>query len=96
MTDEVKEADLRAGDPQAEIVAERSPDTTETAAAGEAPIERAGRGRETVSRGGLSAHTRSRLAAQLRTMYDAVAQQPVPDRFADLIAQLDGGVAKKG
>lgn len=37
----------------------------------------------------LSEATRNRLAVQLRAMYDTVAQQPVPDRFADLIAQLD-------
>ncbi|MGU3664640.1 NepR family anti-sigma factor [Methylobacterium sp. A49B] len=43
------------------------------------------------ARGGLSDHTRTRLAAQLRTMYDTIAQQPVPDRFAELIAKLDSG-----
>ncbi|MCJ2089081.1 hypothetical protein MKK88_24295 [Methylobacterium sp. E-005] len=26
---------------------------------------------------------------QLRAMYDTVTQQPVPDRFAELIAKLD-------
>lgn len=26
---------------------------------------------------------------QLRSMYDTVASQPVPDRFAELIARLD-------
>jgi hypothetical protein len=26
---------------------------------------------------------------QLRSMYDTVANQPVPDRFAELIARLD-------
>lgn len=44
-----------------------------------------------VPRTGLSEQTRNRLAAQLRAMYDTVAQQPVPDRFAELIAKLDGG-----
>ena len=39
--------------------------------------------------GGLSEQTRNRLATQLRAMYDTVAQQPVPDRFAELIAKLD-------
>jgi hypothetical protein len=43
----------------------------------------------------LSDHTRNRLAAQLRAMYDTVALQPVPDRFAELIAKLDGGEREK-
>ncbi|KNY21039.1 hypothetical protein AKJ13_19310 [Methylobacterium sp. ARG-1] len=46
-------------------------------------------------RGALSDHTRNRLAAQLRAMYDSVALQPVPDRFAELIAKLDGGDHEK-
>jgi hypothetical protein len=37
----------------------------------------------------LSPQTRDRIASQLRTMYDTVANQPVPDRFAELIARLD-------
>ncbi len=37
----------------------------------------------------LSPQTRDRIATQLRSMYDSVASQPVPDRFADLIARLD-------
>jgi hypothetical protein len=37
----------------------------------------------------LSPQTRDRIATQLRSMYDSVASQPVPDRFAELIAQLD-------
>ncbi|WP_139234034.1 NepR family anti-sigma factor [Methylobacterium pseudosasicola] len=52
-------------------------------------------GERQAGRGGLSDHTRNRLAAQLRAMYDTVAQQPVPDRFAELIAKLDGGDRKK-
>lgn len=46
----------------------------------------AGTARKTVS---LTPQIRDRLALQLRTMYDSVATQPVPDRFADLIARLD-------
>lgn len=46
---------------------------------------------QAASRTGLSDHTRNRLAAQLRAMYDSITQQPVPDRFADLIAKLDSG-----
>ena len=45
--------------------------------------------------GGLSEHTRNRLASQLRAMYDTVAQQPVPDRFAELIAKLDSADSGK-
>ena len=37
----------------------------------------------------LSPQSRDRIASQLRTMYAAVANQPVPDRFAELIARLD-------
>lgn len=37
----------------------------------------------------LNPQIRDRLALHLRTMYDSVATQPVPDRFADLIARLD-------
>jgi len=37
----------------------------------------------------LSPQTRDRIAVQLRSMYDTVASQPVPDRFAELIARLD-------
>lgn len=37
----------------------------------------------------LSPQIRDRLALHLRTMYESVATQPVPDRFADLIARLD-------
>ncbi|MGU3284514.1 NepR family anti-sigma factor [Methylobacterium mesophilicum] len=45
--------------------------------------------------GGLSDQTRNRIAVQLRAMYDTVALQPVPDRFAELIAKLDGGEREK-
>ncbi|WP_246695101.1 NepR family anti-sigma factor [Methylobacterium sp. P1-11] len=45
-------------------------------------------------RSGLSDQTRNRIAVQLRAMYDTVTQQPVPDRFADLIAQLDSADRK--
>ncbi|MBX9932891.1 MAG: anti-sigma factor [Methylobacterium sp.] len=33
--------------------------------------------------------TQKRIGLHLRTMYDAVVQQPIPDRFRDLIARLD-------
>ena len=38
---------------------------------------------------GLSDHTQKRIGIHLRAMYDTVVQQPVPDRFRDLIAQLE-------
>lgn len=38
---------------------------------------------------GLSDHTQKRIGLHLRAMYDTIVQQPVPDRFRDLIAQLD-------
>ena len=37
----------------------------------------------------LSAHTQQRLGLHLRALYDAVVEQPVPDRFKDLIARLE-------
>ena len=40
--------------------------------------------------GGLNAEIQSRIGHQLRAMYDDVVRQGVPDRFADLIKQLDG------
>ncbi len=46
---------------------------------------------ETVTGASLSDHTQKRIGQHLRTMYDSVVQQPVPDRFRDLIAQLEGG-----
>jgi hypothetical protein len=38
---------------------------------------------------GLSDHTQKRIGLHLRALYDQVVQQPVPDRFRDLIAQLE-------
>ena len=37
----------------------------------------------------LSAHTQQRIGVHLRALYDAVVDQPVPDRFKDLIARLE-------
>ena len=39
--------------------------------------------------GGLNTEVQSRIGHQLRAMYDDVVRQGVPDRFADLIRQLD-------
>ncbi len=40
-------------------------------------------------KGGLNTEIQSRIGHQLRAMYDDVVRQGVPDRFADLIRQLD-------
>ena len=37
----------------------------------------------------LTELTQKRIGLHLRTMYDTVVQQPVPDRFRDLIARLE-------
>ena len=39
--------------------------------------------------GGLNPEIQSRIGHQLRAMYDDVVRQGVPDRFAELIRQLD-------
>jgi len=54
-------------------------------------------GDETVRTGrrGLGEQTQRRLGTHLRAMYDTIVQQPVPDRFRDLIAKLDSGEPDK-
>ena len=47
-------------------------------------------------RASLNPHTRDLIATRLRAMYDAVVQQPVPDRFADLVAKLESGEQADG
>ena len=39
--------------------------------------------------GGLNSEIQARIGHQLRAMYDDVVRQGVPDRFAELIRQLD-------
>ena len=39
--------------------------------------------------GGLNPEIQARIGHQLRAMYDDVVRQGVPDRFAELIRQLD-------
>lgn len=39
--------------------------------------------------GGLNAEIQARIGHQLRAMYDDVVKQGIPDRFADLLRQLD-------
>jgi hypothetical protein len=38
----------------------------------------------------------TRIGDQLRAMYDELVQQPVPDRFADLLARLERTQAERG
>jgi hypothetical protein len=44
---------------------------------------------ETSSEPGLNRQIQSRIGDQLRAMYDDLMQQPVPDRFAELLGRLD-------
>ena len=65
------------------------------------PVSKPGAGKT----GGLNAEIQARIGHQLRAMYDDVVKQGIPDRFADLLRQLDapeatpesaaGGTAQK-
>lgn len=48
-----------------------------------------------VGRSGLGPQARKRIGTHLRAMYDSVVQQPVPDRFKDLVARLDDETAPR-
>ena len=85
MADEGKEAALRVPDVHG------SPASTHHAPDQDHRAGRATGASQATPRGGLSEQTRNRLATQLRAMYDTMTQQPVPDRFAELIAKLDSG-----
>lgn len=41
------------------------------------------------SRGRLSREVQQKIGGQLRAMYDDVVKQGIPDRFTELLAQLD-------
>jgi hypothetical protein len=84
MIDERKDAGLRAGDPASDAAASHPQDEPALGAAR----------RQDKRRAALNPQIRNRLATQLREMYDTVVQQPVPDRFAELIAKLDAGERK--
>ena len=90
MTQE-EEADLQSGDARSEVAAALANAPAHDDAASVARTEK----RQAKGGAALSEFTRTRLATQLRAMYDTVAQQPVPDRFADLIAQLESADVKK-
>jgi hypothetical protein len=40
--------------------------------------------------GGLDRQIQAKIGQQLRSMYDEVVDQGVPDRFAELLKKLDG------
>ncbi len=42
----------------------------------------------------LSREVQARLGQQLRSMYDDVVNQGVPDRFTDLLNRINGDVSK--
>lgn len=44
----------------------------------------------------LPADAQHVIGEKLKAMYDEVVRQPVPDRFAQLLAQLDGAAAAVG
>ena len=44
----------------------------------------------------LSREVQARLGQQLRSMYDEVVNQGVPDRFAELLNRIDGNGNKDG
>jgi len=44
----------------------------------------------------LDSGSQKRIGDQLRAMYDELMQQPVPDRFRDLLDQLDKNGQKGG
>lgn len=44
----------------------------------------------------LDSTSQKRIGDQLRAMYDELMQQPVPDRFRELLDQLDKGNGGKG
>lgn len=90
MGDQEKEAGFRGQPTEAGTASDGSPDTQDAGSDG-VRAEAQRRGRTIGAAHTLSEITRNRLAVQLRAMYETVAQQPVPDRFAELIAQLDGG-----
>lgn len=44
----------------------------------------------------LTREVQARLGQQLRSMYDDVVNQGVPDRFADLVNRIDSDGSKGG
>ncbi len=48
------------------------------------------------SRPKLDGESQAQIGRMLKAMYDEVAQEPVPDRFRDLLKQLEGKEPSKG
>ena len=93
MADQGKDAAPNAGDPYTGTAPEPTAPSEARQSGASRGIATSAGARSDGS--GLSDQTRNRIAAQLRAMYDTVALQPVPDRFAELIAMLDGGEREK-
>ncbi|MGH1588204.1 NepR family anti-sigma factor [Methylobacterium phyllosphaerae] len=93
MTDQGEEAGFRARGMHAATASDRRSDNR-PGSADDATSDVRDESDRVRSRSGLSDQTRNRIAAQLRAMYDTVTQQPVPDRFAELIAKLDSSDRK--
>jgi hypothetical protein len=55
----------------------------------EKPMQRMKTGR-TADGAGLSREATIKIGQQLRAMYDEVVKEGVPERFSDLLKQLDG------
>ncbi len=58
-------------------------------------IPEASLGEKLVTDPKLDSTSQKRIGDQLRAMYDELMQQPVPDRFKDLLDQLDKGSSTK-
>ncbi|MDH3031337.1 MULTISPECIES: NepR family anti-sigma factor [Methylobacterium] len=93
MVDQGKEGGLRARYSHAETVSNRSSEGQD-GAVDQQPFDTPDQTTDHRTKNGLSDQTRNRIATQLRAMYDTVTQQPVPDRFAELIAKLDSADRK--
>ena len=50
----------------------------------------------TSSKPALDRNVQARIGDNLRAMYDELLQQPVPDRFKDLLGQLEAPTDDKG
>jgi hypothetical protein len=48
------------------------------------------------SKAGLGKDVQARIGQQLRAMYDDVVAEGVPDKFAELLKQLDSAEDKSG
>jgi hypothetical protein len=51
---------------------------------------------EPVADATLGREIQAKIGLQLRTLYNDIVNEGVPDRFADLLGQLNSGKADKG